>query len=81
MNQLPFVEEFYLCVQIFTINATIVSFYFISLHQALHVSTTTGHPQVLQIFVCNYQTVTFTFTYVVLKRNINKTIVALTVKI
>jgi hypothetical protein len=39
-------------------------FYFISLHQALHVSTTTGHPQMLQIFVYNYQTVLFTFTFV-----------------
>jgi hypothetical protein len=50
-------------VQIFAVNATTVLFY--SLHQALHVSTTVGHPQVLQVFfVYNYQTVTFTFTFV-----------------
>jgi hypothetical protein len=49
--------------QTFTVNATIVLFCFISLHRALHVSTTSGHPQVLQIFVYNYQTVTFTFTF------------------
>jgi hypothetical protein len=48
----------------FTVMTTTVLFNFISLHQALHVSTTTGHPQVLQIFVYNYQTVTFTFTFV-----------------
>jgi hypothetical protein len=48
----------------FTVKETIVLFYFISVHQALHVSTTMGHPQVLQIFVYNYQTVTFTFTFV-----------------
>jgi hypothetical protein len=51
-------------VQIFILNTTIVLFYFISLHQALHVPTTTGHPQVLQIFVYNYQAVMFTFTFV-----------------
>jgi hypothetical protein len=55
--------EFFLCSH-FHRHATIVIFYFISLHQALHVSTTTGHPQLLQIFVYIYQTVTFTFTLV-----------------
>jgi hypothetical protein len=50
--------------KLFNLNATIVLFYFISLHRALHVSTTSGHPQVLQIFVYNYPTVTFTFTFV-----------------
>jgi hypothetical protein len=47
-------------------NNCFVLFYFISIHQALNVSTTTVHPQVLQIFVYNYQTVTFTFTFVYL---------------
>jgi hypothetical protein len=51
-------------IKLLTVDATIVLFYFISLHRALHVSTTTsGHPQVLQIFVYNYQTVTFKFVY------------------
>jgi hypothetical protein len=49
--------------QIFTLNTTIVLFYFISLHQTLHVSTTSDHPQVLQIFLYNYQTVTFKSVY------------------
>jgi hypothetical protein len=51
-------------IKLFTVNAPIVLFYFISLHRALHVSTTSGHPQMLQIFVYNYQTATFTFTFV-----------------
>jgi hypothetical protein len=51
-------------IKLFTLNTTIVLFYFISLYQALHVSTTPGHPQVLQIFVYNYKTLRFTFTFV-----------------
>jgi hypothetical protein len=45
--------------QTFSVNATLVLFYFISL--ALHVLTTLSHHQVLHILVYNYQTVTFTF--------------------
>jgi hypothetical protein len=51
-------------IKLFTVNATTVLLYFISLHRALHVSTTSGHPQMLQNFVYNYQIVTFTFTFV-----------------
>jgi hypothetical protein len=38
-------------IKLFTVNATLVLFYFISLYQALHVSTTLSHHQVLQILV------------------------------
>jgi hypothetical protein len=50
-------------IKLFTVNATLALFYFISLYQALHVSTRSRHHQVLQILVYNYQTVTFTFTF------------------
>jgi hypothetical protein len=61
---LRFASCYVYAITIFAVNTTIILFYFISLHQALHVLTTTGHPQVLQIFVYNYQSVMFIFTFV-----------------